>query len=101
MTPFSHIGLREIRDIIVNGSGREIEKIAHVFGPLRDPFDGFMALIPVAVTEDPAIFGIAVETCGFRQAQHFPLDAFRAAGIETDGLPECGVYIAAPFAQPA
>lgn len=101
MMTLSPVRLREIRDAIVSGTGREIDKVARAFGPLRAPFDAFMALIPVAATEDASMFGLAVETCGFRHTQHLPLEAFRKAGIETEGLPECGVFIAAPFAQPA
>ncbi len=101
MMHFSPVRLREIRETIVAGSGREIEKIARAFGPLREPMDGFFALIPVQAAEDPGLFGVAVETCGFRHTQHLNLETFQAAGVPTDGLPECGVFIAAPFAQPA
>jgi hypothetical protein len=98
---FSPIRLQEIRDAIVAGSGREIEKIAHVFGPLRSPFDGFVALVPIEATDDAGTFGVAVEACGFRHTQHLGLEAFQAAGVPTEGLPACGVFIGAPFTQPA
>ena len=98
---FSPVRLSEIRETITSGSGREIEKIAYAFGPLRAPFDAFVVIVPVQTTEDPGLFGVAVETCGFRHTQHLSLEAFREAGVPTEGLPECGVYIAAPFTQPA
>jgi hypothetical protein len=101
MMTLSPVRLQEIRDAIVAGTGREIEKIARVFGPLRAPFDGFVALVPIEAIDDVGAFGVAVETCGFRHTQHLGLEAFQAAGVPIDGLPACGVFIGAPFAQPA
>ncbi|WKZ28858.1 MAG: hypothetical protein QY323_05005 [Patescibacteria group bacterium] len=101
MMTFSPVRLHEIRDAVVAGVGREVENIARAFGPLREPFDGFVALVPIEATDDPGTFGVAVETCGFRHTQHLSIEAFRAAGVPTEGLPACGVYIAAPFTQPA
>jgi hypothetical protein len=98
---FSPVRLQEIRDAIIAGTSREVDKIAHAFGPLRAPFDGFVALVPIEQTDDAGAFGVAVETCGFRHMQHLSLEAFATAGIPTDGLPACGVFIGAPFAQPA
>jgi hypothetical protein len=101
MMILSPIRLQEIRDAIVAGTGRKIEQIARAFGPLRPPLDGFVVLVPIKTVDDVGDFGIAVNARGFRHTQHLGLEAFQAAGIPTDGLPACGVFIGAPLAQPA
>ncbi len=100
MMTFSPIRLREIRDAIVARSGcRNIGNSAYAFGPLRPPFNGFFAIVPINAAIEASTFGAELKAQGYLYTQHLSLESFKAAGIPTEGLPACGAFIGAPSAQ--